>query len=157
MAPGRLSRFLSTLPFRNSGQRASGSDEANKVRLDPAEVKKHFDRIGHFRVLVLGRSNAGKTTLLQRVCNTTELPEVFNAEGEKIDPVTVQGSLERGYHNIEDELIFRSNPGFIFHDSRGFETGSVNELDLMNAFVTDRARTLQLEKRIHAIWWDHSY
>ena len=65
--------------------------------------------------------------------------------------------IQRGYHNIEDELIFRSNPGFIFHDSRGFETGSVNELDLMNAFVTDRARTLQLEKRIHAIWWDHSY
>jgi len=53
-------------------------------RMDPAEVKKHFDRIGHFRILVLGRSNAGKTTLLQRVCNTTELPEIFNAKGEKV-------------------------------------------------------------------------
>ena len=83
-------------------------------RLDPAEVKKHFDRIGRFRILVIGRSNAGKTTLLQRVCNTTELPEIFNAKGEKvkslltrnqsfkslicnhsqIDPATVQGSLE---------------------------------------------------------------
>ena len=52
--------------------------------LDPAEVKMHFDRIGHFRILVLGRSNAGKTTLLQRVCNTTELPEIFNAEGKKV-------------------------------------------------------------------------
>ena len=52
--------------------------------LDPLEVKKHFDRIGHFRILVLGRSNAGKTTLLQRVCNTTELPEVVNAKGEKV-------------------------------------------------------------------------
>ena len=54
------------------------------IRLDPAEVKEHFDRIGHFRILVLGRSNAGKTTLLQRVCNTTELPEIFNAKGEKV-------------------------------------------------------------------------
>ena len=83
--------------------------------VDPVEVKKHFDRIGRFRILVLGRSNAGKTTLLQRVCNTTELPEIFNAEGEKvkylivsylrsfklliydilqIDPAIVQGSLE---------------------------------------------------------------
>ena len=53
--------------------------------LDPAEVKKHFDRIGHFRILVLGRSNAGKTTLLRRVCgNTTELLEIFNAKGEKV-------------------------------------------------------------------------
>ena len=53
--------------------------------LDPAKVQKHFDRIGHFRILVLGRSNAGKTTLLQRVCNTTELPGVFNAKGEKVN------------------------------------------------------------------------
>jgi len=60
--------------------------------------------------------------------------------------------IQRGIHNIEDELIFRSNPGFIFHDSRGFEAGSVKELNLMKDFVTDRARTLKLEKRIHAIW-----
>jgi len=53
--------------------------------MDPAEVKKHFDRIGHFRILVLGRSNAGKTTLLQRVCNTKELPEIYNAKGEKVN------------------------------------------------------------------------
>ena len=60
--------------------------------------------------------------------------------------------IQRGYHNIEDELIFRNNPGFIFHDSRGFETGSVKELNLMNDFVADRACTLKLEKRVHAIW-----
>jgi len=55
-----------------------------RIHLDPAQVKKHFDRIGRFRILVIGRSNAGKTTLLQRVCNTTELPEIFNAKGEKV-------------------------------------------------------------------------
>jgi len=55
------------------------------VRMDPAEVRKHFERIGHFRILVLGRSNAGKTTLLQRVCNTKELPEIYNAKGEKVN------------------------------------------------------------------------
>ena len=66
-------------------------------------------------------------------------------------------SIQRGYHNIEDELIFRSNPGFIFHDSRGFETGSVKELNLMKVFVADRACMLKLEKCIHAIWWDHKY
>ena len=31
------------------------------ICLDPASVKEHFDRIGHFRILVVGRSNAGKT------------------------------------------------------------------------------------------------
>jgi hypothetical protein len=30
-----------------------------------------------FRVLVIGRANAGKTSLLQRVCDTTESPETY--------------------------------------------------------------------------------
>ena len=63
--------------------------------------------------------------------------------------------VQRGNHNIEDELIFRSNSRFVFHDSQGFETGSVNELNLMKVFVNNRATTMKLENRIHAIWWDH--
>ena len=30
-----------------------------------------------FRVLIVGRSNAGKTSILQRVCETTESPEIY--------------------------------------------------------------------------------
>ena len=37
-----------------------------------------------FRVLIIGRANAGKTTILQRVCNTTELPKIFNRKGDKV-------------------------------------------------------------------------
>jgi GTPase SAR1 family protein len=36
-----------------------------------------------FRVLVLGRANAGKTTILQRVCETTESPKIYR-EGEEV-------------------------------------------------------------------------
>ena len=32
----------------------------------------------HFRILVIGRANAGKTTLLQRVCNTMEDPCIYD-------------------------------------------------------------------------------
>lgn len=63
--------------------------DATAFHLDPAKVKEHFTRVGGFRVLVMGRSNAGKTTILQRVCNTTELPEVFNAAGEKVPRTTI--------------------------------------------------------------------
>ncbi|KAL4062422.1 hypothetical protein V8B97DRAFT_2037842 [Scleroderma yunnanense] len=97
--------------------------------------------------------SAGKTMILQCVCNTTELPEIFNNEGKKIDPAIVQGSLKRGYHNIEDELIFWSNPGFIFHDSQGFEAGSDSELRSIKKFIAEQVAVMRLEKWIHAIWF----
>ena len=37
-----------------------------------------------FRVLIIGRANAGKTTILQRVCNTTEQLKIFNREGREV-------------------------------------------------------------------------
>ncbi|KAI6109222.1 hypothetical protein EV401DRAFT_2199693 [Pisolithus croceorrhizus] len=121
--------------------------------LDPAKAQEHIDRIGRFRILVMGRANAGKTTILQRVCNTTDQPEIFNGKGEKVDAAVVQGSLTRGYHNIEDELVFHSNPRFVFHDSCGFEAGSEEQFEMMKKFVMDRAKTTKLDKRIHAIWF----
>ena len=30
-----------------------------------------------FRVLIIGRANAGKTSILQRVCDTTESPLIY--------------------------------------------------------------------------------
>jgi GTPase SAR1 family protein len=36
-----------------------------------------------FRVLVIGRANAGKTSILQRVCDTTQSPEIYRG-GEEV-------------------------------------------------------------------------
>ena len=36
-----------------------------------------------FRVLVIGRANAGKTSILQRVCETTESPTIYRG-GKKV-------------------------------------------------------------------------
>ena len=60
--------------------------------------------------------------------------------------------LQRGMHNIEHELVFRSNDKFVFHDSQGFEAGRVDEFLKMKEFIADRAKTTFLKKRIHAIW-----
>jgi len=56
-------------------------------------------------------------------------------------------------HDIENELVFRSNDKFVFHDSRGFEAGGVDEFRRMKEFIADRAKTTFLKKRIHAIWY----
>jgi len=50
--------------------------------MQPQDIR---EKIGRFRILVVGRANAGKTTLLQRVCNTTENPEVFDGAGNKVN------------------------------------------------------------------------
>jgi GTPase SAR1 family protein len=49
--------------------------------MDPAELRRKYP---NFRILVVGRADAGKTTLLQRVCQSTEQPEVFDEEGNQV-------------------------------------------------------------------------
>jgi hypothetical protein len=153
--------------------------------LSALDVRKKFER---FRILVVGRANAGKTTLLQKVCNTTEKPLIFDGKGKKVNPTfhttseppTDQSrsdrcrcreilrrcmyartlgtflinscSYQRGNHDINNELVFQSNPGFVFHDSCGFEAGGVDEFKKMKQFVSERASTRTLNERIHAIW-----
>jgi hypothetical protein len=46
--------------------------------------------------------------------------------------------MQHGVHVIENELIFKRNPQFIFHDSRGFRSESNNELEIVEAFIARR-------------------
>jgi septin family protein len=46
------------------------------------EAVKLREKYTHFRILVIGRANAGKTTLLKRVCNTDDDPCIYNENGE---------------------------------------------------------------------------
>ncbi|KAI6045511.1 hypothetical protein EDC04DRAFT_3104671 [Pisolithus marmoratus] len=121
--------------------------------LDSKMANEYLKKINRFRILVMGRANAGKTTILQRVCNSTDKPEIFDGKGNKIESDIVQGALTRGYHDIQNELVFQSNPGFVFHDSCGFEAGSTQQFDQMKQFVADHAVTTRVNERIHAIWF----
>ena len=35
-----------------------------------------------FRVLIIGRANAGKTSILKRVCDTTESPKIYKIDSQ---------------------------------------------------------------------------
>ncbi|KAJ7291882.1 hypothetical protein C8J57DRAFT_221123 [Mycena rebaudengoi] len=107
----------------------------------------------HFRILVIGRANAGKTTLLKSVCHSIENPEIFDPKGKRIDVEVVEGSIGRGLHDIDNQLIFKSNPQYIFHDSRGFESGSLEETNKVKAFIAKRAHSNKLSEQLHAIWY----
>ncbi|KAJ7891723.1 hypothetical protein B0H14DRAFT_2688056 [Mycena olivaceomarginata] len=88
-----------------------------------------------------------------QVCQSIVDPEIFTPSGEKLDLSAVDPTAERGLHDIENELIFKSNSRFIFHDSPGFESGSVAEMEKVKLFVKQRAETNKLSDQLHAIWY----
>src|SRR5579863_8735625 len=61
--------------------------------------------------------------------------------------------LQRGEHDINDELVFTNHDGYIFHDSRGFEAGSEDELTTVQEFVKRKSQERRLQDRLHAIWF----
>ena len=65
---------LSSSEFQGQGNIERQLEQAENVRrLTP-----------RFRVLIIGRANAGKTTILQRVCNTTDQPKIFSQKGHEV-------------------------------------------------------------------------
>ncbi|KAF5376259.1 hypothetical protein D9615_008527 [Tricholomella constricta] len=136
----------------NNQRQPSTAMSENDHDITPAAAAALRKVTGRFRILIIGRANAGKTTILQKVCNTTEDPEIFDGEGKKVDSTIVDPSAQRGLHNIDHELVFRSNPGFIFHDSRGFESGGVEELEAVKNFIARRAKETRLREQLHVIW-----
>ena len=54
--------------------------------MDAEQAHQRVPKI-QFRVLIIGRANAGKTTILQRVCETTESPAIYRGQGSEREEV----------------------------------------------------------------------
>ncbi|KAF8152471.1 hypothetical protein B0H34DRAFT_641237, partial [Crassisporium funariophilum] len=113
-----------------------------------ATDRKLLAKYTRFRILVIGRANAGKTTLLNRVCNTTEEPSIYDK-----DKNLVSCPLIRGIHDVRRSFVFKSNPGFIFHDSPGFEAGGEEELKAVMTFIQKSSKAKNVDDQIHVIWF----
>ena len=66
------------------GLESKSKPETRPSADDDRRAKKIREKAGRFRILIIGRANAGKTTILQKVCNTAEQPEIFDSEGNKV-------------------------------------------------------------------------
>jgi hypothetical protein len=60
--------------------------------------------------------------------------------------------MQRGIHDIYRPFAFKSNPGFIFHDSPGFETGDKKQLQAVLSFLDEKAKSTDVDDQLHAIW-----
>ncbi|KAN0130009.1 hypothetical protein V8E53_012163 [Lactarius tabidus] len=103
-----------------------------------------------FRVLVIGRANAGKTSILQRVCETTESPTIYRGNDSDDSDSELE---ERGEHRIDDALVFSNHKGYVFHDSQGIEAGDEEKLEILKEFIRRKCGEKHLRNRLHAIWY----
>ncbi|KAH9169773.1 hypothetical protein EDB89DRAFT_1982419 [Lactarius sanguifluus] len=134
-----------------SDEITSISDSSRPNTGSPIDANKSHRQLPKikFRVLIVGRADAGKTSILQRVCDTTDSPVVLRENEEvQLDP-----SIDRGESSIEDELVFSNHDNYIFHDSCGFEAGSNEELAIVREFIRQRSGQSRLQDRLHAIWF----
>ncbi|KAF9459650.1 hypothetical protein BDZ94DRAFT_1171259 [Collybia nuda] len=111
------------------------------------------EKARRFRVLIIGRANSGKTTILKKICNTTDDPIVYDDRGKRISNLALKPTRNRGMHDIESEISFRSSPQFVFHDSRGFEAGGKEEMEKVKTFISERSKSKKLQDQIHVIWY----
>ncbi|THH01285.1 hypothetical protein EW026_g1389 [Hermanssonia centrifuga] len=96
-----------------------------------------FEDCPRFRVLVVGRSGVGKSSLINAAF--------------KVDLANVS-KLRPGFSNIEQEITTPENPLFVLHDSQGYEPGETQNLGTLKAFIESRSNMPRLADRLHAIW-----
>ena len=121
-----------------------------------------------FRILVVGQTGAGKTTL----CS-----EVFNVKAENgmvIEPDNVrflnpftgtstkiqqrrfnisEHSRGTSIHQVWKEIHFpQENNDIILHDSGGFEAATEKEFDEIRKFIKKRLEEPTLAEQLHCIW-----
>lgn len=64
----------------NAPEAASTTD----VQVKDERRTRLAEKAGRFRILIIGRANAGKTTILKKICNTTDDPEIYDKNGKKV-------------------------------------------------------------------------
>ncbi|KAG8952084.1 hypothetical protein FRC03_012243 [Tulasnella sp. 419] len=126
----------------------------SRLKQDFAGIISTTDTCHRFRILIMGKANSGKTTILQKFMGTIDTLTVNDKDGKMLDASMIEDPiLMGGVHNIEFEITSQSNPYFVFHDSRGLEAGSSQEMEEIRKFIDRRAQERELKDRLHLIWY----
>ncbi|KAG1903029.1 uncharacterized protein F5891DRAFT_978078 [Suillus fuscotomentosus] len=115
---------------------------STEIKLLPT-TSRMFERcprltLPRFRILVIGKTGVGKSSLIEHVFGVGAKTTVAHDEpGEAI---------------IDHEFISPQNDKFIVHDSKGFEPGKEDNLNLVRDFIQRRRAMPDLKDQLHAVW-----
>ncbi|KAG6808444.1 hypothetical protein H0H92_004100 [Tricholoma furcatifolium] len=129
------------------------ADERTLNTKESQRLAKRLKKLFKFgsRSTPQSRSNSPPVVPSDRVSSDDPAPPIDPAPN--INPTAeVRRADSRGNHNVHDEFTFKNNPGFIFHDSPGFEAGGEKELKTVMSFIEERAKCRDVMHQIHAIW-----
>lgn len=107
------------------------------------------------RILVTGNTGIGKSTLINRVFGTelvSRTPRYFFRQLLTSSSKTESSNRERGQHNVREEIVDPNRSDIIVHDSGGFEAGDESQIQAVEDFVKEKSETIEMDKRLHAIW-----
>ncbi|KAG1897299.1 uncharacterized protein F5891DRAFT_1048819 [Suillus fuscotomentosus] len=90
-----------------------------------------------FRLLVIGKTGVGKSSLIQ---------QAFKIKEVKVD------ENKRGEADINEEFTAPENERFVVHDSQGFEAGDSMIFKTAKDFIARRRNEPELQDKIHAVW-----
>ncbi|KAJ7832456.1 hypothetical protein B0H14DRAFT_3712156 [Mycena olivaceomarginata] len=96
-----------------------------------------FQLCDRFRIASVGRSGAGKSSLINHI---------FQVNDAKVS------HHEPGEANIYSEFTSETNPRFILHDSKGFEPADATTFNIVRDFIKNKSdKSLKLQDQLHAL------
>ncbi|KAG1842100.1 hypothetical protein C8R48DRAFT_41138 [Suillus tomentosus] len=127
-----FSENISTKQAASSGQSSGLSPTTSDI----------FERCPQFRILVIGKTGVGKSSLIDHVFGV----------GERTVSKTIVEHDRPGEACIDDEFTSRENDRFVLHDSKGFEPGEEKNLKIVQDFMERRKNMPDLKDQLHAVW-----